>query len=207
MLFMCLTGAALTPTALEIALNNIDIYSLSAGESVYWLRWPKNTLTGWLTQWSSNCLSVDISRAKEGPRFGWTSSANFIYQTWTYHLLKGNIKAATPESEAFCESGYSNFLTPVVDTSPIPPIPPVVATSITPIPAGQILNAPSGVWTFGTAKGGGDYWILLNGQPATNGAGTKLVLSNGSIYHVNVVSAWYIWTGTNWASSTPQVVP
>lgn len=100
---LCLAGAALTPTALQLVLNNTDIYSLEAGEGIYYVRLRPILFADPL------CRRVDLSRYKEGPRFGWTSVASFIDMTYQYHSLKGNITSASPEITARCAEGWPGY--------------------------------------------------------------------------------------------------
>lgn len=100
---LCLAGAALTPTALQLVLNNTDIYSLEAGDGMYYVRLRPILFSDPL------CRRVDLSRYKEGPRFGWISVASFIDMTYQYHLLKGNVTSGSPEITARCAEGWSVF--------------------------------------------------------------------------------------------------
>jgi hypothetical protein len=89
----------------------------------------------------------------------------------------------------------------VSNAPPPPPPPPGISpdgTSITPTPAGQVLTTAGGKWTFGTATTGSGTQIFLNGTPAADGFGIRILLKGGLIYHTNNSAAWYKWTGTGW---------
>lgn len=64
------------------------------------------------------------------------------------------------------------------------------------------LVTTDGTWTFGTSTTSGDHVILLNGQPATNGAGLELIVdNNGHLYAENTQGNWYEWINSGWAAS------
>lgn len=185
---VCIAGAALAPTALELVLNNSDIYSLEAGDGIYFVRLRPILFSDPL------CRRVDISRYKEGPRFGWTSVATFIDLTYAYHLIKGNITGDTPEIKARCAEGWN-----------VPP--PALSLDGTSIVLGGSMITAEGTWSFGTATASGGNAILLNGAQASGGFGTTLQLIGGEIYTFTADQRWYHWMRPGWTVVAAPVVP
>ncbi len=65
------------------------------------------------------------------------------------------------------------------------------------------LTTTAGAWTFGSSIAGG--WnILLNGNSAQGGGGSKMEVNNGGkLYALGTNNNWYVWTGT-WVPSNPN---
>lgn len=177
---VCIAGAALAPTALELVLNNSDIYSLEAGDGIYYVRLRAILFSDPL------CRRVDISRYKEGPRFGWTSVASFIDMTYQYHFLKGNITSGSPAIAARCVEGLDAAA-------------PTLSPDNTTIAMGGTIVTKDGKWTFGSATANGGNAILLNGSQAAGGFGATLLLLGGEIYTFTADSKWYHWLGMGWS--------
>lgn len=96
---LCLAGAALTPTAYQVLLNNVETYSLDLDNDVFWYR-VKPALFG-----KRYCYRIDLSQRKDGPKFGWQPASDFIRFTYLYHQIKGNLVAETPDIKARCMEG------------------------------------------------------------------------------------------------------
>jgi hypothetical protein len=76
-------------------------------------------------------------------------------------------------------------------------------------PATGSLTTSAGTWTWGGAypsgtSGPGQYYILLNGSSAANGAASELEVDNGGqMYALNSASnSWYVWNGSGWAAAS-----
>ncbi len=70
-------------------------------------------------------------------------------------------------------------------------------STITPTSGGS-LTTSAGRWTFGAAKGDGNYFILLNAGQVNSTAAAVLLLvyNNGNMYQETVQGTWWQYTGT-----------
>jgi hypothetical protein len=97
--------------------------------------------------------------------------------------------------------------------TPIPP--PIVTPPFTPSPDGTSITAPSGtvttadgVWTWGSASGGGNYNILLNGLYINANASQMQVNSHGSLFFLRDIGGWYVWLNyAAMAATAPTSAP
>jgi len=74
--------------------------------------------------------------------------------------------------------------------------------------SGGYLVTSAGVWTFGTAEGGGNYYILLNGSNASAAGGyaSMLLVSNGLLYAYNGYgNSWWVWNGSGWNGTSAPI--
>lgn len=186
-------GAATVPavqqSALELVLNNSEIYSLELANDIVYLRLRPSILTDALIKVfgvKPLCRRINLALRKDGPKFGWVTSAVFIDQTYAYHSLKGNITGDTPEIIARCIEGLD---APASTLSP----------DNTTIVVGGTIVTKDGKWTFGTATANGGNAILLNGSQAAGGFGATLLLLGGEIYTFTADSKWYHWLGMGWS--------
>ncbi len=70
--------------------------------------------------------------------------------------------------------------------------------------AGSLI-ASSGTWSFGAQDLPNGWRILLNGNHAGGGVGSKITIANGGkVYALGTDGNWYLWTG-EWVSSSPSV--
>lgn len=171
---------------LQLALTGIEINPGQMDKDIVWLR------TG------SFCWWVDLAQRKDGPKPAkWQSAYDFIYATQTYHIAKGNVKN-DGGNKPLCVAvlGADTSLLYAAAPAPVP-----LATSITP---GGTMTTPEGVWTFGTATASGGNAILLNGNPAGGGYGTKLIATGGKVYTFTAVNQWYVWNNGWTAAAAPQ---
>ena len=60
-------------------------------------------------------------------------------------------------------------------------------------PATRIVDTSGAVWTIAS-----DLRILRNGVQASTGWGTRILLSQSTIYVFGTDSQWWRWTGSNW---------
>jgi len=64
------------------------------------------------------------------------------------------------------------------------------------------LVTTSRMWTFGTARSGGNWDLLFNGTSV--GIGSELEVSQGGqMFGVGTDGTWYRWTGSTWVHGTP----
>ena len=118
-----------------------------------------------------------------GKIVGW-SSLNQIQQGGTF------FRERIPDQLINLYGDYSDALFPCcsptfVPVASPPAMPYVLGVNFTPSPDGSSITAPTastvtsvdGVWSFGTATSGGNYNILLNGVPAAQETGSKIVIN------------------------------
>lgn len=100
-------GAAVQPTALQLVANNVEVYSLDLDQDKFYIRYGPVL---WLKR---QCWQIDLSKRKDGPKFGWTTAAAFIDQTYAFHSIRGTLLEPTAESKEICERGLPKFIVAV----------------------------------------------------------------------------------------------
>jgi hypothetical protein len=83
---------------------------------------------------------------------------------------------------------------------PSPPPPPAISPDGSTLLAGGqgSLVTGEGTWTFSTGSNEFGNFILLNGQPAADGAANELEVANGGQMYAKNPSNWYKWNGLDW---------
>jgi beta-glucanase (GH16 family) len=72
--------------------------------------------------------------------------------------------------------------------------------------AGGNLTTSAGTWTLSANTAPGGDVVLLNGQQATDGAATELIVeNNGHMFADNAQGNWYEWVNGNWSQTTDPV--
>jgi len=102
--------------------------------------------------------------------------------------------------------GWHQTSAPTLPPPPTPPLP-------VPSPDGSILSGAlqtqAGAWTFGAAYPGapGNWYINLNRQNASGGAGSEMVVAyNGQLYVLGIDGNWWVWQNGIWhVTSNPLV--
>lgn len=67
--------------------------------------------------------------------------------------------------------------------------------------AGSLTNGVD-TWSFGAPSGGG-WQLLLDGNPAGGGLGTKIENVNGMIYTLGTDSNYWVWSNNTWTQISP----